>query len=302
MNARKIANIVLPLLGFGVIVFYSFCGSSCAFLKGGVVGIDLKYIGLAAMVFLLLLAVFKQDLAHLAALSLGVGAEINLIAFQVRVGTYCPYCLIFGAILVLLLLFNVRRSRLVLAGTGIVLGFVLCFLFFKGAAAPVYAEDVLIPTFGKGSVQVRLYTDYFCAPCRRTEPKIEPILRDLVHKNTITLTLVDTPVHEFTPLYARFFLYIFNQDKKFEDVLHNRGILFKAAEDKIEDKEKLESYLKAQGVKYKEFDPQPTFAAFSAMIREDNIKSTPACIIVNAGKKTAVTGDTEIPKALELLR
>ena len=50
-------------------------------------------------------------------------------------------------------------------GIGVVLGFLLCFLFFKGAATPVYADEVLLPTFGKGRVQVRLYTDYFCGPC-----------------------------------------------------------------------------------------------------------------------------------------
>ncbi len=302
VSRRKIANIMLPLAGLGVVGFYSVCGSTCTFLKGGFFGIDLKYLGIAYTLLLLLLALLELDAPHLAALSLGVGMEINLVAFQVRNEAYCPYCLTFAAILVVLLLFNVRRSRLYLAGAGMALGFALCLFFFKGAAAPAYADEALLPTFGKGKVQVRLYTDYFCAPCRRMEPKIEPMLKDLVQRNVVALTFIDTPVHEFTPVYARYFLYIVNGDRRFDQVLRSRTLLFKAAEEKIEDKEKLGEYLKASDVRFKEFDAGPTFAAFSALIREDNIKSTPTCVIISDGKKTASTGDVEIPKALEALK
>ncbi len=302
MGARKIVNIAMPLAGFAIIGFYNFCGSTCVFLKGGFFGIDLKYLGLAYALLLLLLVFLRQDLPHLAALSLGVGMEINLVAFQVRNGTYCPYCLAFGAILVFLFLFNSRRSKLPLMGIGVALGFLLCLLFFKGAATPAYADEVLFPAFGKGKVQVRLYTDYFCVPCSRMEPKIEPLLKELVQSNVITLTLVDTPVHTFTPLYARYFLYIYNQDRRFDQALRSRAILFEAARDKIEEKERLEGYLKAHEVRFKECDPRPTFAALSALIREDKVTSTPTCVIIRDGNKASFTGETEITKALELLK
>jgi thiol:disulfide interchange protein DsbA len=271
-------------------------------LKGGFFGIDLKYLGLAYPVLLLLLVFLKQDLPHLALLSLGVGMEINLVAFQVRNETYCPYCLIFAAILVFLFLFNSRRSRLPLMGIGVALGFLLCLLFFKGVASPVYADEVLLPTFGKGKVQVRLYTDYFCGPCSHMEPKIEPLLKDLVQRNVITLTFIDTPVHTPTPLYARYFLYIFNQDKRFDQILRSRAFLFGAARDKIGEKERLEDYLRAHEVKFKECDPGPTFAAFTALINEDKVKSTPTCVIINDGKKAAFSGEIQITNALELLK
>ncbi len=302
MDARKAVNIVLPLAGLADIVFYNFCGSTCTFLKGGFFGIDLKYLGLAYPVLLLLLVLLKQDMLHISMLSLGVGMEINLVAFQVRNETYCPYCLIFAAILIFLFLFNFRRSKLPLMGIGVVLGFLLCLLFFKGAATPVYADEVLLPTFGTGRVQVRLYTDYFCGPCSRMEPKIVPLLKELVRRNVVTLTFVDTPVHTPTPLYARYFLYIFNQDRSFDQVLRSRTLLFGAAREKIGEKEKLEDYLRAHEVKFKECDPRPTFAALSALINEDKIKSTPTCVIINDGKKAGFTGEAEITKALELLK
>ena len=62
MGTRKIVNIALPLAGLAVVVFYNFCGSTCTFLKGGFLGIDLKYLGLAYPVLLLLLVLLKQDL------------------------------------------------------------------------------------------------------------------------------------------------------------------------------------------------------------------------------------------------
>ena len=302
MGTRKMVNIALPLAGLAVVVFYNFCGSTCTFLKGGFLGIDLKYLGLVYPVLLLVLVLLKQDLPHLALLSLGVGMEINLVAFQVRNETYCPYCLIFAAILVFLFLFNSRRSRLPLMGIGVALGFLLCLLFFKGAASPVYADEVLLPTFGKGKVQVRLYTDYFCGPCSHMEPKIEPLLKNLVHRNVITLTLIDTPVHTLTPLYARYFLYIFNQDRKFDQALRSRALLFEAAGGKIGEKERLEDYLRAHEVKFKECDPRPTFEALSALIKEDKVTSTPTCVIINDGKKAAFTGEVQITNALELLK
>jgi protein-disulfide isomerase len=301
-GAKKIANIALPLVALGVIVFYNFCGGSCTFVKGDVLGIDLKYLGVAYAALLFLLGLVKQDTAHLAALSLGIGTEVNLVAYQVRNGTYCPYCLIFAAILVVLFVFNFRRSRLPLIGAGVVLGFLLFLLFFKGAAVPVYADEVVMPTFGEGKVQVRLYTDYLCGPCSRMEPKIEPLFKNLMKKKAITLTLVDTPIHALSPLYARYFLYILSQEKSFDQVLRSRAVLFGAAREKVETQEKLEEYLKAHGVKFKEIDPRPTFAALSALISEDKIHSTPSCVIITNGNKGVFKGEAEITGALGLLK
>ncbi len=301
-DRRRVINIVLPLVGLGVVIFYNFCGSSCSYVKGDFFGIDLKYLGLAYALTLLALTLLRQDLLHTAALSLGVGIEVNLVAFQVKNSVYCPYCLIFAGIVVLLFVLNFRRSRALLAGCAVVLGFLFFLLFFKGAAAPVYAEEVLLPSFGQGKVQVRLYTDYFCVPCSKMEPKIEPLLTGLVKKKSITLTLIDTPVHTLTPLYARYYLYILSQDKRLESTMRSRNLLFEAAKSKIEDKDRLEEFLKKNNVKFRQIDPRPTFAALSALITEDKVRATPTCVIIRDGKKAVFNGENEITGALELLR
>jgi hypothetical protein len=183
---------------------------------------------------------------------------------------------------------------------------VLCGLFLVFSILPVTAfareTGVLIPSFGTGGVQVRLYTDYFCAPCSRMEPRIEGLITELVRKNTITLTFIDTPVHSFTPLYAKYFLYILRKERGFSSVLRARDILFEAARNKIEQREGLEEFLKKNKVGHKEFDAKPTLAALEAMIKEDDVKSTPTCVVVKDGRKSVFTGDIDIPKALELLR
>ena len=64
-----------------------------------------------------------------------------------------------------------------------------------------------LPPFGSGTIKVRLYTDYFCPPCRDMEPDLEPLLLDLVKDGTIHLTFIDVPTSQHTTLYARYFLY-----------------------------------------------------------------------------------------------
>lgn len=166
---------------------------------------------------------------------------------------------------------------------------------------PTYAEEVEMTSFGQGKVRVRLYTDYFCGPCSRMEPKIEALLSDLVKRSVITLTFVDTPVHKTTTVYARYFLYACNAERVFARVLRSRAILFEAAKNGIEDREKLEEFLRKNNVRFKEMDAGPIFTALSALIDEDGIRSTPTCVIIRDGRKSVFSGEADITRALDLL-
>jgi thiol-disulfide isomerase/thioredoxin len=171
-----------------------------------------------------------------------------------------------------------------------------------GSAEQVLPGDPEIVSFGTGSIRVRLYTDYFCGPCSRMEPKVEELLSNLIKRKVITLTFIDTPVHKMTPLYARYFLYILNSDRSLKGTLRSRAVLFDAAKDKIEDKDVLEDYLKRNGVRFQEMDVRPLFASLSALIQEDDVRSTPTCVIIRDGKKSVFSGEVEITKALKSLR
>lgn len=135
---RYTINIILLLVGVGVVVFYTLCGDACTYLQGGMFGIDLQYLGIAYVVVLIVSNILKRDLIILMLLSAGIGAEFFLVGYQIVHSTYCPYCLVFAAIIVMQFLFNMNVSKKLLILVFIALGFLSFFIFFKGSAFPVY--------------------------------------------------------------------------------------------------------------------------------------------------------------------
>jgi thiol:disulfide interchange protein DsbA len=284
-------NVGLFIVGIVIALLYSVCEESCTYLQGSLLGVELNYLGILFMGVLALFNLLKRNALFLILLSFGIGAELYLLGFQIMNSVYCSYCLSFGVVIFLLFALNFERSRKTFVTAALFLGFILFLVFFHGAAAPVYAADTLIPSFGNGHVNVRLYTDYFCKPCSALEPKLDSAINDLVKKQIITITFIDTPVHKESTLYAKYFLYILNEKKEFKYALRARAILFEAAKQKITDSKKLEAFILQKGIRLKPFDVESTFGVLSSYLNEDNIKSTPTCIIENKGKKERFTGD-----------
>jgi hypothetical protein len=207
------------------------------------------------------------------------------------------------------------RNRWDAQQRGLVLTFILIFLgtgFFCSALLAGAAEprNETMASFGTGKIKVRLYTDYFCVPCRAAEPRIEAALKGLVTKNLINVTFIDTPFHKFSSLYARYFLFVLNENRNFEHALSVRATLFEAAKEGVPDPQKkealseaerVEEYLKKRGIKFSTFDVKPIFLAFERYLREDNIDATPSCVIERNGKKEILKGGDDIAKALESL-
>jgi hypothetical protein len=137
-SRRYAVNIIFLLVGVGVVIFYTLCGDSCTYLQGGLFGIDLQYLGMAYVVVLIVSNILKRDLIILMLLSAGIGAEFFLVGYQIVHNTYCPYCLVFAAIIVMQFLFNMNVSKKLLISVFIALGFFSFFIFFKGSAFPVY--------------------------------------------------------------------------------------------------------------------------------------------------------------------
>jgi thiol-disulfide isomerase/thioredoxin len=299
-SKKNLINIIFPVIGIIVAVLRNTCQDSCAYLQGSVFGVALDYIGFFYMGALIVAHLLRKEMVFLSLLSAGIGAELYLIGFQLIKGVYCYYCLAFGAILILLFLFNFERSKKTVITISIMIGFLLFSLLFEGSVTPVYAEDRPMTSFGKGRIEVRIYTDYFCNPCRAVEPELEPVIRSLMKKRKITIVFVDTPIHSHTPLYAKYFLYALNENKDFNSALHVRSVLFEAAKQNITEDEKLDDFLRRKGIKLKFFDTRTVFAALSSYLREDAINATPTCIIYDDGKKEKFIGP-DIIKALKSL-
>lgn len=135
------------------------------------------------------------------------------------------------------------------------------------------------------------------------EPDAEPILKDLLKKKVIRLILVDTPFHQHTALFARYFLYALKANGGVEHAFRVRNILFEASTDKsITTPERIETLFKEKGIPYTTFDPNSAFDGYIGLIKEDNINRTPTCVIINSGQKKTFIGGADIVNALKSLQ
>ena len=161
---------------------------------------------------------------------------------------------------------------------------------------------------GTGKVKVRFYSDYFCNPCRALEPKIEPVIADLLKRNAVTITFIDAPFHTYSSLYAKYFLFIYRDRREPEYILKARNILFEAAKQQkdgapvITDPPALEEYLARNYLRFQPYDPAAVFAVLSGYIQEDKINQTPSCVIIDGGKKETYRGGADILKALSAIK
>jgi len=163
-------------------------------------------------------------------------------------------------------------------------------------------EKTWLPSFGVGKVKVRLYTDFFCPPCRDMEPDMEPVIRKLIKDKVIDMTFVDTPFYRFSALYVRYFLYALNEKKDLEHVLYVRRILIEASKGTVDSAEKLEAFLKEKKIALKPFDPKPVFETLTGYLKEDRIEATPTCVIEIDGKTSKHVGAADIISALNKLK
>jgi thiol-disulfide isomerase/thioredoxin len=246
----------------------------------------------------------RRTLLCLFLLAFGAGGEIFLIGYQVRSGLYCPYCLAFAATLFLAFIVNFQRSRRWLTGLAVGAGLLFFLLFFSGSASLVYAAGPPTTTFGKGPVDVRIYTDYFCGPCRAEEAEVMALIAELAEKNLIRITFIDTPIHKETVLYAGHFLLALNAKERSDirQAVALRAAFFEAAAEKITEKEALEIFLKKKGITLRPFDTAPVFKIYGNYLQEDRINATPTCVIVGPQGKQTLVGRDDTVKALNSLR
>jgi thiol:disulfide interchange protein DsbA len=191
-----------------------------------------------------------------------------------------------------------KRRWLSILNTGL---FVLFFFSIAHAdlSITVKKDDPPFPSYGSGKILVRLYTDYFCPPCRAMEPKLEPILEDMVKRNIINLTIIDTPIYKHSSMYARYFLYALKKKNDYDYANLARLILFEAAGNNIVEKEKLEGLLKTKRIEYVPFDTNPVLTRLNIYLQEDKVNTTPTCVIIDGAKVEKFIGGQNIINALE---
>ena len=328
---RNIMTIALSFIGIVLMMYYDYCGTACSYLRGDIWGIDLKWVGIAYMTAIIVFAAFRQTPFVRALLAAGLGVEVHLYAFQVQNDVYCPFCLAFSIMLVTSFIINYevpsawrenrRRMWLYLLGEVdfpmfrihklpllffSLLGYLTILFTFSGSITPAYGQDAIssLPTLGKGAYEVTIFADYFCPPCQRVDTKAEPLLKELLAAGQVKIAFVDVPFHSATPIYAKYYLYAANADSDTDNIFHVRKILFDAAQAKhIQTEKALVAYLKEQKVSWKIMDEKSIFLKLSAIIKENNIKATPTCVIrYSATDVKKFVGDDEIWNGLTTLK
>ncbi len=312
-RTKKILTLALAAVGGGVMWYYLQCNDACAYLTGDIFGINLKYIGIPAMISVVICSLAGWDRMLRMGLAAAIGGEIFLFGYQVYQGIFCPYCLTFAATLILIFFVNYRsplpkrtgwrravdllgtidipvkgQSRTIPLSLCTLLGFLFFVVSFTGSAAPVYAEESPKPPFyyGGGRTEIRIYTDYFCPPCQHLESDAEAVLDQIVAEKKARVVFIDTPIHqEITPLYARYFFYATVNDRRYETAKAVRAVLFAAAKQGITSETAMIPYLKSKGVMTAHASHADYFKTLSGYIREDGIHTTPSCVVIGAGGK-----------------
>lgn len=319
-------TVLLSLTGIGAMVFYAACNTSCSYLQGDIFGMDLKHVGIGYMGTIMALAAFQQaDFIRLL-VTAGIGVEVFLVSFQVSENIFCPFCLSFGIMVLLMYIINYERSGMMnkwykkliyafgdakIPFTGIqrfpllammILGYLFISFSFSGSAAPAYASDnTAVPSYGKGSWELTIFTDYFCPPCQRVEKDLEPELERLLARSDVKITFVDYPGHgKKSALYAKYFLCALAADKSPQNALKVRRVLFSLAQQtKFEQENALVAALQAKKIALKMTDPKPVYQEWSAMIKRHEVNQTPTCLLRFSSAYTKKFGDAdEIRKGL----
>jgi thiol-disulfide isomerase/thioredoxin len=304
---RRSMTIVLAVIAVALMVYYDYCDTACSYLKGDVLGIDLKWVGVAYMALIIVFAGVRQASLVRIFLAAGLGVEVHLYAFQLQNDVYCPFCLAFSVLLIASFVVNYEvpsawrgdRRRMWLYFLGevnfpmfkinklpllliSVLAYLLILVTFNGSVTPAYGQEPIkgIPALSKGPYEIIIFADYFCPPCRRIDTKAEPLFKEILATGQVQLAFIDVPFTSAAPVYAKYYLYAVNADPGVNNVFHVRRVLFDAAQDKrIQKENALIDYLKEQNIKWLAMDEKSVFPLLSASIKEHKVDTTPTCFI-----------------------
>lgn len=327
---KNTITIILALAGIALMVFYEVCDTSCSYLQGDILGIDLKWIGVAYMLTIIGLAAVRQTPFVLVLLAAGLGGEVHLFSFQLQNDVYCPFCLAFAVTVIAAFTINyevpaawrenrrkmwiyflgevdlpmLKLQRLPLLVVAF-LGYLGILFTFSGSVTPAYGQEgPRIPSIGNGSYEVLLFSDYFCPPCRALDASLEPVIKELLAIGNVRISFIDVPFSKATPLYAKYYHYALHAGADEREVLRIRSTLFYAAQEKnIQSRELLVNYLKEQNIVWTEYDEKPVFQMLNMIIKQNRIDATPTCVIrYSSFDSKKYIGIDEIRDGLALLK
>jgi thiol:disulfide interchange protein DsbA len=184
-------------------------------------------------------------------------------------------------------------------------GYLCIMLTFTGSMTTAYgSESTLVPTYGSGSYQMLIFSDYFCQPCQKLEKLMDKEIEELLANGSVKVSFVDLPIYKLTSLYARYFLYAANASKSYKEVLLARKVLFDTASriGAITEPQ-LENALKSRNIPLKPYDVKPVFKQYNDIVRKYQVRGTPNIVFVYSSTDIRkYSGDKDIKKGVSELR
>ncbi len=302
---------ILPVLCILTIIIGQLCAAKCAYIQRDILGIDLNTFGILYYSSLLVSLLIYRNIcpedwimkAIAVVSSVGVGAELILIKFQVENSVYCPKCLISGFFLLVLFFLVARHLKKWVVILLIVAGLLFTSFTFNGSVIPSYADESY-PQFGvdKAGGEIIVYSDYFCPYCRKIDERVNTILVKL--KDEARIRFVDVPLHPGSPEYGEVFLYSwFVSGNNLKTAVVVRKLLFDEAVKKT-DQTGVITLLKSKGIQLNT-DRERARSIFrrfyNESIKTDKVSATPAVVIVKGGERKKYVGAEAVFKALDEL-
>lgn len=143
----KTGNIILPVLAVGAVFANKACDTGCTYLYGNLFGVDLNSLGIVLAITILLLSlpassssVYRHITDHLRPnlLSGSLGGGVVLLHFQLVNSVFCPFCILYGALIFILFALNFNKINRVTGVTAFLGGLLIFAFFFEGSAIPVF--------------------------------------------------------------------------------------------------------------------------------------------------------------------
>lgn len=302
------------------------CTSACAEgSKWRFLGLKFETIGLIVLPLILgahILSLWIPVFRTLTPLAIAgcLGGELWFLYIQKMViGSFCPICVGIAFSLFIAAAAYATRffkesfqsrnedtmhnwTKILPSMSMMIAGFLLAF-FGVVKTNPLEAQQQSLKDnirFGKdsGSIEVYVFTDWFCPACRKADPEIDKMMPDVLQK--AKLFFVDAAVHpeslNFTPYNLSFM--INNKDKYLEI---KKAILNLADTNNSPSEADIKKTVEPIGITLKEVnysDVASGVKLFKKLVKQFEVTQTPTVVIINMttkkGKK--LTGSAEITK------
>ncbi len=143
------------------------------------------------------------------------------------------------------------------------------------------AEKSRIPSYGRGPIELIIFSDYFCESCQSIEKDLETVQDRLLAMGEVKITFVDMPApgNLSSPLFIKYFLYAVQADSSYVNATQARKLIFKMARQNSITENAIEKTFMTQGIAFKTFNYKPILLESKNLINKYKANKAPTYIL-----------------------